>query len=136
MKSSTVVVVAAALFWAASARAEWHRIASSTTGAEWYLDADRIKVVGGKVQAWVKVDGSADRTVNWRESKRLISFNCAAETYRMLSYVNYDSYGKVISSHSYPDYGYRSRYEPVVPDTVMESVGKLACLYSADSDLP
>lgn len=132
MKACVLLLMTAGLLYAAPAKAEWYRVVTSSSGSAWYLDPDRMKVTNGKVKAWVKVDGSADRTVSWRESKRLVSFNCSADTYRMLSYVNYDSYGKITASHNYPEYGYGSSYEPIVPDSVMESLSKLACLLSSE----
>lgn len=118
----------------APAAAEWIPIGTSVNEATWLMDADRVKVVSGKVQAWIKVDHSKDRTVTWRESKRLISFDCNADKFRMLSFVNYDSYGKVVASKNYSDYGYGIGYEPVIPDSMIETASKLACIFSSDRE--
>jgi len=86
-----------------------------------------VKLVDGKVQAWVKIDSKRDRTVTWSESKELLSFDCSAEKSRILSLIKYDSYGKIVSSNTAPDYGYGIGYDPVVPDSVLETVEKVAC---------
>jgi hypothetical protein len=110
-----------------SASAEWIPIGTSVDNSVWQMDATRIRTVGSKQQAWVKVDHSRDRTVPWRESLRLFSFDCTAQTYKMLSYVNRDSYGKTVGSRSFSDYGSSIGYEPLVPDSMAESVSEIAC---------
>jgi hypothetical protein len=110
------------------ARAGWLPIASTVHGSIWSIDPDRLKTVGDKRQAWVEIDHSKDRTVRWRRSLRLFSFDCATERYKMLSYVNYDSYGKVVSSNSITDYGFSIGYEPIIPESMVEAVFQVACL--------
>lgn len=91
------------------------------------MDAERIRTVGNHRQAWVKVDHSQDRSVSYRETIELFSFDCAARSYRLLSYVDYDSYGKVVNSHSQPDYSYGTGYEPIIPDSIGETISTVAC---------
>ena len=109
------------------AHAEWMRIGSSTSGSVWYLDPARVKSVGGKPQAWIQVDSSKDKSVSWRRALQLISFDCDSQKYRLLSYVDYDSYGKVIASNNFTDYGYGIGYEPIIPETMVEDVARLVC---------
>ena len=110
----------------AQVHAEWYSVGSDVGKSKWFMDPERVKLIGGKAQAWVRIDGSADRSVQWNEEKLLMSFDCAAGTVKTLSAIKYDSYGKVISSSTVPDYGYG--YEPVVPDSMGETVQKLACM--------
>ena len=125
MKLLTACGCALALL-STGASAEWIPIATSVDNSVWQMDAARIRTVGTKQQAWVKIDHSRDRTVAWRESLRLFSFDCAAQTYKLLSYVNRDSYGKIVGSQSYSDYG-SVGYEPLVPDSVAEAASEVAC---------
>ena len=113
---------------AAPAHAEWVSIGSGTNGTEWFMDWNRIKSVGGKKQAWVQLDHSKNRSVSWRKSLQLMSFDCSASTYRTLSVIAYDAYGKVVTSKNYSDYGYGVGYDPLVPESMAESVSSIACL--------
>lgn len=85
------------------------------------------------MQAWVQFDYSNDRSVRYRRGVELWSFDCQAQTIKVLSVINYDTYGKVVSSRSdpvtYGDYG----YAPVTPDSMGETAFKIACAGSFDS---
>lgn len=109
------------------AHAEWVSIGSATNGTEWFMDWNRIKTLGGKKQAWIQMDHSKNRSVTWRRSLQLMSFDCSASTYRTLSFIAYDAYGKVVTSKSYPDYGYGVGYDPLVPESMAESASLVAC---------
>jgi hypothetical protein len=122
MKASSLAAFAAIAAWAVPAQADWYAVAKGTNGTVWYLDPARIKAVSGKVQVWAKLDASEDASVKWRETKELISIDCTANTSRVLSDIEYDSYGKIISSRNATDYGYGIGYDPIVPDTVLEAV--------------
>lgn len=126
MKASGFVAFLVFGLLSTAAHAEWLPVAESRNGTIWFVDPERIRVVGGKIQVWAKLDHSRDGSVKWRESKHLVSINCADNTSLLLSYINYDSYGKIGSSNSFPDYG--SGYDPIVPDSVMEAVAKVACI--------
>jgi hypothetical protein len=90
-----------------------------------------VKFVDGKVHVWIKVDSSHDRSVKESEAQQLLSINCSTDKVRLLSYVNYDSYGKIIRSNSFTDYGFDIGYDPIVPDSMVESVEKLVCSASS-----
>lgn len=123
--SSAVACVALAS--AGAAHAEWVKVGTSGSGAVWSMDAARIRTVGGHRQAWVQIDYSQDRSVAYRRSINLFSLDCSARTSRLLSYVTYDSYGKLINSETQPDYGSGVGYDPVVPDSMGEAVLTVAC---------
>lgn len=116
-----------ALVLPSAAQAEWLSIGSSVADAEYYMDGDRIKSVSGRRQAWVKVDHSRDRSVTYRESMRLLSFDCGKQTYKLLYASNTDSYGKQVSSFNYSDSAYGVGYVPIVPESMAETIGKVAC---------
>lgn len=71
MKAGVRVFLGAALV-ATPAYAEWYEVSTSVNNSTWYMDPERVKVVSGKVQAWVKIDSRKDRTVQWSEAKQLI----------------------------------------------------------------
>ena len=116
----------------ASAQAEWFKIGTSVHQADYFMDPARIKTVNGKRQAWAKVDHSRDRTVSYRESMRLFTFDCDKQTYKILYYSNTDSYGKIIDSHSFTDSSYGFGYDPIVPESMAETVGKVACFKASE----
>lgn len=124
-----LIRVAAMLMLAVAApvRAEWIQVGVSNSGARWYMDGARIRTVGSHKQAWIKVDHSRDPTVTYRSSLELFSFNCSAQTSKLLSYVDYDSYGKTVRTHSEPDYGADIGYSPVVPDSIGETMMTVVC---------
>lgn len=119
---------------ASAAQAEWLVIDRTDTGATMAMDASRIRTVGNRVQAWVQFDHSRDRGVSYRKSLELWSFDCNAQTMKVMSVVRYDSYGKVVSSQanpsSYGDYG----YAPITPDSLGEGAFKVACADSGTAD--
>jgi len=117
---------------AAPAHAEWVSIGSATNGTEWFMDANRIKTVGSKKQAWIQLDHSRNRSVSWRQTLQLISFDCSASKYRTLSIIAYDAYGKVVSSENYTDYSYSVGYDPLVPESMAESASLVACAYGQE----
>lgn len=79
-------------------------------------------------------DHSRDRSVNYRKSLRLISFDCGAQTQRLLSFITYDSYGKVTASETQPDLTYAG-YDAIVPESVGEAEFKVACRQLTNSPL-
>lgn len=109
-----------------SARAEWIRIGETTSNAVWMSDPARIRDVGSVKQIWIKVDHSKDASVAFRSSMRLYGVNCDAQTYKLLSYSEYDSYGKTVNSQTFPSYTTYD-YSPVIPETLIETVTTAAC---------
>ena len=117
----------ACLCIAGPALAEWVQVDTSADGAVWYMDPVRSRTVGNHRQAWVKVDHTRDRSVAYRSSLELFSYNCDARTSRILSFTDYDSMGKVMRTQTQPDYGYETGYSPVVPDSIGETLMNRAC---------
>lgn len=114
-----------------SASAEWMLIDSTNSGSKMYIDPDRVEKSGERVRAWVKIDAKNDASVKYRESKILYSFICTSKKSRVLAYSDYDSYGKTISSRTYPDFTYSdSGYDYLIPDSIGEEVMQFACAVS------
>jgi hypothetical protein len=131
--TKALVGVFVAIAFAAPAYADWYPVGTSANNSTWYMDPDRIRAVSGKIQAWVKVDSRRDRTVQWSETKQLMSFDCAAQTERTLSVIRYDTYGKIVSSANAPDNAWGIGYDPVVPDSMGEAIEKVACHATASN---
>lgn len=110
---------------ATAAEAEWYRVTTSSDDSVYFVDPERVKVVGGHRQAWMKGDHSRNRTEKARSSMTLLSIDCAASTIKTLSDSRYDSFGKTIASRTFPDYGVG--YQPITPETIAEAVAKAVC---------
>lgn len=111
----------------AALQADWKQIGSTVDDSVYFMDPERIKVVGTKKHVWVKVDHSRDRSVTYRESMRLLSFDCDKQQSKLLYYNSTDSYGKSVKSQNFPDYGSSIGYSPIVPDSIGETISRLAC---------
>jgi hypothetical protein len=123
-----VLSCAAALLTASPVHAEWIRIGTSAAGSVYYADPARLTQENGRQHAWIKIDAARDATTKYRSSLDLYSVICASQKIKLLSYVDYDSYGKVIASHSSPDSAYSDYdYNPVTPESMGETIMRVAC---------
>jgi len=125
----SLVVAGASFLIAAPAQAvEWTSIGGPESGATWYMDGARITMENGRVHAWVKVDASRDPTVKYRSAMMLYSALCESQQLKVLSVTQYDSYGKIIYSDNQADSSYATYgYNPVVPESMGETVLRVAC---------
>jgi hypothetical protein len=124
-KSTGAVVAALMLAAPTVAWAEWHRVTTSSEVSIYSVDPERVRTIGGRRQVWMKGDHGRNRTEKARSSMTLLSIDCSASTIKTLSDSRYDSFGKTISSRSFPDYGVG--YEPITPETIAEGVAKAVC---------
>ena len=121
-------VFAMTTFAASPAHGAWVAIGHDTGGSLWYMDGDRITAEGSRIHAWIKIDASRDTSVKYRQAMEQYSFICNEQKVRVISSVQYDSYGKVIKSASVPDSAYTEYgYDPVIPESMGEAVMKIAC---------
>jgi hypothetical protein len=116
-----------AMLIAAPAQAEWVLVAEGATGSAWYMDAARVTKKSGRVQAWAKIDYSRDASVKYRSEMRLFSFICDDRKFKVLSYTEYDSYGKVVGTNSVNDTLSAYDYQPVTPESIVEGLLLAAC---------
>jgi len=131
VRSQILLAAVSVMLNSTAARAEWMPVGTDSDGSVWLMDPDRISDSGNRVHAWVKIDASNDRTVKYRDGKRLYSSICSEKKLKLLSATDYDSYGKVLDSNSnsdspYSDYG----YQYVTPDSMGETVLELSCAVS------
>lgn len=120
--------MAVAMFGLATAsisHAGWFRVTTSSDGSIYSVDPERVRTVGGRRQVWLKGDHGSNRTEKARSSMTLLSVDCAASTMKTLADSRYDSFGKTISSRTFPDYGVG--YEPITPETIGEAVARTVC---------
>jgi len=89
-----------------------------------------VKKVAGHKQVWLKGDHGRNRTEKARSSMTLLSIDCATSTIKTLADSRYDSFGKTISSRTFPDYG--GGYDPITPETIAEAVAKVVCPEEGD----
>ena len=112
----------------AAANADWLPVATDSDGSVWMMDLDRISKVGGRMHAWVKIDANKDQSVKYRSGMRLYSSICSSKKLKLISYVNYDSYGKIYSQNDMSDSGYSDYgYNYVTPDSMGETVLAISC---------
>jgi hypothetical protein len=125
LKISTAVGL---LLSASSASAEWLHVGSTSAGSRYFMDFERIEKVGGRMHAWVKIDARQDASVKYRESKVLYSAICSDKKLKMISYTDYDSYGKIVSSRSFTDSVYSDYdYKYVTPESIGETIMNVTC---------
>lgn len=113
-------------------RAEWLRVTSSSDGSVYFIDPERVKATGVRRQVWLKGDHGRNRTEKARSSMTLFSIDCSASTIKTLADSRYDSFGKTISSQTFPDYGFSVGYNPITPETIAEAVAKTVCPTGGD----
>jgi hypothetical protein len=131
MKNATIRVIlsAAVMGLAGTAQAaSWLEVGISTTGTKVAVDVESIRRDGGKVSVWVKYDYTKNASIKAREAKRLMKYDCDAQTATTLSLVSYDAQGGVISSETRAF----SVPEPVVPESVGEAIMQVACADPTD----
>lgn len=119
-------------------------LASSTSfGADWkyaaigtqndraiYIDSSQYSYDKGKnsIRAWFKTDSyEDDESKNiYTSSKNFYEFSCLDNKIKLLTFVNYNKEGRVISSQQLSDK--EVKYSIVIPDTIGESLWKVACI--------
>lgn len=113
------------------ASAEWISIGTDTDGSVWMMDPTTVSDSGGRVHVWVKIDASNNRRVKYRESKNLYSSICSSKKIKLLSFAEYDSYGRLINSQSYSDSTYSDYgYSYVIPESTGATVLEISCAVS------
>lgn len=125
-----IVMAVSAMATSSVGHAEWFRVTTSSDGSAYSVDPERVKTVGTRRQVWLKGDHGRNRIEKARSSMTLLSIDCSASTMKTLADTRYDSFGKTISSRSFPDYGVG--YEPITPETIGEAVARTVCPEAGD----
>ena len=102
----------------------WTLVGTSTSGTVWYIATeDYLRGRPDQVAApmWVKLDHSADKQVEYRETIARYTVNCREKTFRTDSFTVYRANGR---SETLPK-SYSFNY--AVPDTVLESAIIMLC---------
>jgi len=124
-----LLIFAISLLGSTNASAEsnqWIQIAESTTGTVWKMRSNDISNGSNQYpRVWVELDHSNDRTVTYRSSKQLLSFDCKNRKSQTLQVIHYMPDGKVVNSWDENYNSYLHKY--VAPDTVLEAALNNAC---------
>ncbi len=111
--------------------ADWEYTIETNTGSTSYHDKSSIRRSGVSVKMWMMTDFSSAQTSGGRKyksSKRFVDYNCAEETFALISVVNYSGSmgeGGVVRSMTWQER--ELEWEPLVPGTVVEAMWKIAC---------
>ena len=103
----------------------WVEVATSDAGTVWKVREKDLYSTSKNPKVWFLLDYSKNRSVKYRQSKVLISFNFDAQTFQNLSIIDYNAGGEVVNSRSHQQNTYL--YEPIAPDTVLESAMLAVC---------
>lgn len=125
------IIAAICLLVGASASAyasSWHLILSSNDETVRFFDAESVEKTREGVTVWLKIvrlngadaQGAWSNAIRWR-------VDCAKKTIQTLALSDYDEKGNFIKS-----YEGRSNAKPIVPDSVGDTISKIAC----KSDFP
>lgn len=106
--------------------AEWSYVASSSNGANFFIDKD-FYVFDEKnktTDVWVKSDKKSGLSnERYAASKALIRFSCTSKKQKYLAETTYDQFGGALTSSDRPDVNYKL----IFPDTIAEELWVAAC---------
>lgn len=118
---------------AVQSESRWVDVVVSKSGSVWSVDATSIKDVweNGKAirKAWIKIDNSRDKTIEAREEKAFVFFDCALEKIASTTWILYRSNGSVLRDISKP----YPVYQNVVPETVSDQALETICNVKIDN---
>jgi hypothetical protein len=133
MKSGIIFAALFSLFGTSAFASSWNYLLTiSNDDMEYFFDAESVNKTKEVVNLWAKTvqtdkaqdDGSWSVAYNWK-------LNCAKRTIQLMGWSTYDSTGKFIKSYSTPN-----TENPVIPDSVGESVLKVACMADFPKNTP
>lgn len=102
----------------------WVEIARSPEGSIWYIDVDSIIVDGNFRDAWIRMDGSKNRTVEYRERTSLYRAYCGRR--QMDLRANRDEYANGKTEHNNFE-NFPLNFQTVRPDSMIESAYEAIC---------
>ena len=130
MRRLGYTLAAAAIAVAAPASASsWIKLGRTSTGGILFIDTESLNTSGDHTDAWFKIDQTADQTTKDREAKQMMRFRCRSKQVATMSVISYGADGRITYSKSTPEF--MLSFEPLVPDTVGETMSMAACAYEA-----
>jgi len=90
-----------------------------------YLLPDTAQHSYSSITVWIKIDQSRNPDVPEFKSLYQWRVSCSARTIALLSYIDYDSSGKLIESYTFKSYEIETN--PVAPGTTSESLFRAIC---------
>lgn len=122
MKKMGMVGVVAALLAGVAHAASWRLfLTDDERETAYFMDKSSIKRDGEYATAWVMLAHGAPVTAE-RSSKMLVRVYCKRDIFQFLAFYNYSDEGTVLGSYLEP-----TKPEPIIPDTLMESVASHLC---------
>ncbi len=100
----------------------WLEYSTSGTGSIYYYNIKSQRNLNDRIEVWVKIDHSKDRTVKARETKHLYEVYCKDQKIRPMQQIEYDAAGKVLASFDEP-----SDSKRVIPETVGSDLWDTMC---------
>lgn len=100
----------------------WLEYTSSGSGTVYYFNIQSVRHYSDRIEVWIKMDHSKDRTTKARSSKMRYEVKCDSQTIRVLQAVENDASGSVLSSSDTPDPPVR-----IVPETVGSALHHRMC---------
>jgi hypothetical protein len=138
MTGKTSPTVLALLLSCGTAQAaEWFSLGKSVAGDETFVDVSSVRVAGPMRRAWFKTiyvphktkeSTGPDANKWWHEGLQRKAFNCAEETARSEALTVYYEDG---TNGSDPPAAYPTRWEPVVPETVLNTEMQFICAWKS-----
>jgi hypothetical protein len=124
-KRASAGIVALALIAAPATAADWAQQGTGQSGDRIFVDNDSMQFGGGNVVLWTKLDYASPDAAGIAETKALYDFDCKAKSYKVRATNSTDTNGRFVSGFTYDPPAQHS--EPIVPDTLLESVFKGTC---------
>lgn len=126
---ATIVISISAIAAQSAIAADWWWIDVSghkPTRDVIFIDKETIKKTTiGKVDAWEEDYHESTQNDGAKSSKVLFEYDCNVRTVSMISYIDYDTNGNVISNNTVPSYSRPA--SPVAPDTIGEAELEFVC---------
>ena len=129
MKKITLVAALLALSVQTYAT-DWQELAANSQGSVYYLDLDSLSSEGDYVTAWIKLDARSDKSVAYRESKRLWKVDCLNRRLDIKGYTNYAPDGSVLESQSFTYTSWRD----VSPESMGAAIYASSCFAAGKID--
>lgn len=105
-------------------------VSTLDNGTTWQLDADTVTGPRDARQVWVIEDHSDNAKIAHRETSVLYRINCDTTAYRVLSIVEYDKDGKVVTRRGSEEFSPIDSYPP--PRSLIAGVVMRGCWESFD----
>lgn len=110
----------------------WEPLGKADSGAEYFIGKPQKSGDKGVIRVWLKSDASNARPKRKFETAMTqFTIQCSAGLIREDTSVTYDKVGNMLTNYSA---GPAAKFNPLVPESVGESVARSACLTTGFGD--